>query len=515
MNKLTIKKIALMINLVMLLLLISTAASFAYLAARIDKTGDTTITGSSGRMTISYDGGNIVTASNLFPNNEAFATKTFTVSGDNTSLGKLEYYIILVMDQNNFTYNAIKYTLSSENTDSNGVVATPITQMRKVGSDQQVIILGNASFDYTDQTVKTHTYNLKMYFPITEVPQTDDLKRTFSAHIEIKEGTADITNLISPFTDKLLYHYGGSLKIAKATPSLFSYSSSGSENKIYESEDDYGVSYFYRGAKVLLANNIIFAEHQWKIIRINGDGSVRIIYNGTCPNNTCTINSTGSSTEMGYIKYNVNQADAKYVGYMHGGLAGSPSTTREGAEANETSSTIKIFLDSWYVDNIFGTKYESYISDTLFCNDRQLESEVGGPATGPGYGSSRTQYAAYYRIARTKTPTLKCERKHDRFTVSDIVIGNGSLDYPIALITADEMLMAGIGPITEAPSNYLNTSKLFSTMSPHSQRSASSTYQWHLHDTGVTFGHNVIYPGSARGSFIFKTGNKNNWFWNY
>ena len=48
---------------------------------------------------------------------------------------------------------------------------------------------------------------------------------------------------------------------------------------VFEMEDDYGTSFYYRGA---VTNNYVkFAEFYWRIIRVNGDGSLRIMYDGT------------------------------------------------------------------------------------------------------------------------------------------------------------------------------------------------------------------------------------------
>ena len=208
---------------------------------------------------------------------------------------------------------------------------------------------------------------------------------------------------------------------------------------IYASDDEYGTSYYYRGAKEILKNNVIFAEQQWKIIRINGDGSTRIMYNGPCPENNCSINSTGSGVN---VPYNANPIDNKYIGYMYGGSPGSVSTSRAQATTNETSSTLKTNLDKWYSEKLSG--YASKIADTIYCNDRQLISEVGGSATGTGFGTSNTLYAGYQRLlVSTKAPNLKCGLKNDSFTVSDTTKGNGALTYPVGLLTADEIVLSG------------------------------------------------------------------------
>ena len=44
-------------------------------------------------------------------------------------------------------------------------------------------------------------------------------------------------------------------------------------------KDAYGTSYYYRGN---VTNNYVkFADKYWRIVRINGDGTVRVIYDGT------------------------------------------------------------------------------------------------------------------------------------------------------------------------------------------------------------------------------------------
>ena len=58
--------------------------------------------------------------------------------------------------------------------------------------------------------------------------------------------------------------------------------------------------------------------------------------------------------------------------------------------------------------------------------------------TGNGAGTNESAYAAYVDHA----PTLKCKNKNDRFTTSS-TLGNGALTNPIALITYDEVVMAG------------------------------------------------------------------------
>src|SRR5699024_9999363 len=48
---------------------------------------------------------------------------------------------------------------------------------------------------------------------------------------------------------------------------------------IYAAQDDYGTSYYFRGATE--NNYVYFAGYYWRIVRINSDGTLRLIYDGT------------------------------------------------------------------------------------------------------------------------------------------------------------------------------------------------------------------------------------------
>ena len=112
------------------------------------------------------------------------------------------------------------------------------------------------------------------------------------------------------------------------------------------------------------------------------------------------------------------------------------------AQTNKTDSPIKTKLDNWYKTNM--TSYTSKLADETFCNDRSISS-------GTGYKTdSYTFYGSYNRNADRRTPSLKCTQDNDKFKVSNV---SAKLDYPVALITADEMAMAG-GVFATSNTNY-------------------------------------------------------------
>ena len=130
----------------------------------------------------------------------------------------------------------------------------------------------------------------------------------------------------------------------------------------------------------------------------------------------------------------------------------------EVAQTNINDSTIKNYLDNWYKNNIFGTENEQYLADNIFCNDRSL-STSGGPiaitnnfysvrrlsSIKPGLGAGTTETWYNFYDSTQGKHDLRCPQQNDAFTVSDTKNGNGALRYPVGLINATEVWLAGGG----------------------------------------------------------------------
>ena len=257
--------------------------------------------------------------------------------------------------------------------------------------------------------------------------------------------------------------------------------------------DDYGTSYYFRGA---VKNNYVeFANKCWRIVRITGDGSVKLVLhndNTTKVANPC--NSANNSASAAFARYsgttygsafNTNDNDNAYVGFMYGATGASDYAS---AHANTNKSTILNNLESWYTNNL--ASYESKLADTIWCNDK---STVSG---GPGYGTNSTDYAAYNRLDSTKQPTLKCPNdnngvKLSKFTVDDTTNGNGNLTYKIGLLTADEIAFSG--------SIYDNYNR-----STYLQENTGTNYWWSL--SPYRFTNYVWIWGVNSGRFVYETG---------
>ena len=230
---------------------------------------------------------------------------------------------------------------------------------------------------------------------------------------------------------------------------------------LFKADDDYTAttgmkSYYFRGAVdnnwVKFGKDSTGKDIYWRIIRINGDGSIRMIYLGTtAPTESTKVVMTGTGTQIGTSEFNSSTDKAEYVGYMY---------TSGQQYGTSTDSTIKTTIDNWYAGTTL--KDNPLVSkDQIFCNDRSPSSTQTAAWTSTGWYS----YGAYGRLVSNKTPTLKCPTASDKFTVN-ARNGNGALIYPVGFITADEVAMAGGVYGQENKTFYLYSNQNYWSMSP-------------------------------------------------
>ena len=119
-------------------------------------------------------------------------------------------------------------------------------------------------------------------------------------------------------------------------------------------------------------------------------------------------------------------------------------------DINVKESNAKVKLDAWYKTNM--TSYTSLLEDIGFCNDRTYYN-----FNTSGWNKDYSNYGKWLYFGSTqrllnKKPSLVCPRQIDSFTVNTNN-GNGSLTYPVGMITADEMAFAG-GVIWQTNTSY-------------------------------------------------------------
>ncbi len=234
------------------------------------------------------------------------------------------------------------------------------------------------------------------------------------------------------------------------------------EKGVFETADDDGTTYYYRGS--VENNYVYFANRYWRIIRINGNGSIRMIYDGTVAHEN---GESSTDRQAGTSAFNMANNDNMFVGYMY---------TSGVVHGLGTSSIIKQANDNAYTSLL--SSYASYIDiNAGFCGDRSTLNHRDGAGT----GTIITYYSSYLRTI-TSTPTLCCENQSDLYTVSSSSIGNKALMYPVGLITLDEVIFAGHGGgvfdfdydsdyrdfknTKESPNSYLINGNQFWTMTP-------------------------------------------------
>ena len=306
----------------------------------------------------------------------------------------------------------------------------------------------------------------------------------------------------------------------------FSTVTTASDKGMYSAPDDLGTSYYFRGAvdnnwvkygkytkdmyncndgtisatdtgnsctKIASSGDAMY----WRIIRINGDNSIRMIYSGVTPPTESTKVKKTEDTSLGRSPFNANRDKAEYVGYMY------EIGKQHGISK---SSDIKTFLDNWYANytnlNATGTK----ITDQIYCNDRTALTSGGNYTTLTSWNSTGTEYyyGAYGRVWSPALPSVspdyKCPLDSDRFTVNKINgKGNGVLNYPIGLITADELTFAGLPGRETNNSFYLHTGAYYWSGSPGKFYDGDNAYEFVVRGDGFMFDDSVMSSGRVRG----------------
>ncbi len=325
---------------------------------------------------------------------------------------------------------------------------------------------------------ESNNYRLRMYVDEEYNPQGDGGGLTFSVRINVYGQAGD--KYVPLTTQKILEDN----ELQEEKENMFNYASNGNymnidtyeeannpeyvTNGLYSMEDEDGISYYYRGN--VDNNNVQFGEYTndyyvyydgagryfqtlesceaytesisygtctqvklasagdkmyWKIVRVNGDGSLRLIYNGTSTETIApTRNNIAGTYAVGNSPYTLrSQNDApKYAGYTYD------------RDTNETDSFVKKEVDTWYENALGSTIYDSMVIGGRFCSD---SSEYHYDET-----SLYNVFASYDRLVQvmngfttSNSPTLKCPATSESY--------GGAYRLKVGLITADEMVLAG------------------------------------------------------------------------
>ena len=379
--------------------------------------------------------------------------------------GKYIKLYLTSLDENNNETEVMAPKVYSADTTSDDYTGRPAGMMS--------LAKGSTSTSFSTK------YRLRMYVDESYNPQGDGGNLAFSIKINAYGKTGD---KVLTLTQKVL----ADNELQEEKAHMFNYTSNGLTSGsttpdsnyvttgLYSTEDEDGTSYYYRGN--IVNNNVQFGEYQedyyvykynnqyfqsletcqnsisscsesnttkvklaskgdkmyWKIVRINGDGSARLIYNGTNP--TATYDANDLSTWP-------------YIGLTYWG-EGDSSLENNGYE----NSYVKKDTISWYSNTLENSAFDSKVSTTVFCSDTsglKLSSEYGftsGPSTIFSSGNRLAQ--SFNNFAKDNSPSLICPATSEKV--------GGSYNLKIGLITGDELTFAG-GLYSVASNNYLNT----------------------------------------------------------
>ena len=326
-----------------------------------------------------------------------------------------------------------------------------------------------------------------------EVDQAQLGNKSFTGKIYVENNNCTVEEMPPKAYETILAKNGGVDNITRLNYNAFENVTTASEKGLYKEQDDLGTSYYFRGA---VDNNWLkFGKDSsnkdiyWRIIRINGDGSIRMIYTGTtAPTESTKVVMTGEGTQIGISQFNSNNNKAEHVGYMY---------TDGEQHGNTTSSDIKNTLENWYAGTTL--KDNPLISQNqIFCNDRSVTS-----GTWESSPSSDLYYDPSIRLEESEElhpyPQLKCPTESDKFTSKKSSIGNKALEYPVGLITADEIALAGGVYYYANKSYYLYTNQDYLSGSPGNFSSNSSIASvFRVYSSGDFDFTSVYYNGGAR-----------------
>ena len=321
--------------------------------------------------------------------------------------------------------------------------------------DNKKYYIVTESVEYNQSTQKLYTFNTDVGYEIYQVLnankkyETRNLKNNEYASIVYNLSTLSLSETELE-TDK-------------------------SDKGLYRASDYYGITYYYRGN--INNNNVYFAGFYWQIIRINGDGSMRLLYNGAEQNSNGVKQSINNKT----YKFNIVYNSPAYVGYMYGNPDGA---SFDDVHANINSSNVKNAIDDWYKNNIYDIGYNNYISNNVgFCGDRTLNI---------GDGISKKNYSFFGNYSRSEKNMAQfvCpDPARDLYTTSDAIVGNRSLTYPVGLISYDETVFGGMDKNHINKYSYLYSDYSYWTMTP-SRYDAS----WGYSDVWTQKLDGYIYP---------------------
>ncbi len=476
------------IGIVVVLLVLGIGISFAYFVSGILVSGNgSNISITPGDMLkVEYDAGSSKLVGNkLMPGDSV--SKDFSVTITPTETEKEVIYGIFINLTNNTFVKCddsnydeltnvcskgeeeISYTLTNKDTEeilASGDLTGKSGKIRLITEEKEV------------ESKRVFNYTITITFKDTGKDQNHNQNKGIEGNIEVEFSDKVGSEYILSHYDTVLTRNDFSTTVENTTTGTI-------YKSLDESQyDDDGEVYYFAGAPT--DNYVKFAGYYWRIIRINGDGSIRIIYDGTSAHGN---GESSTDRQIGTSAFNLeNYNRSEYVGYMY---------TEGEQHGNTTDSTIKGVLDDWYNNNL--KSYADKIStEAGFCGDREPSTDESTSNGQGGTGTTVTYYGGYIRLITNKKPNLKCKNDVDLYTVSGSSKGNEALSNPIGLITADEAAMAGAVYKEVNEYFYLFSGLVSWTFTPANSFSTGNALEFRMGTDGLLGNSGVGYVGGIR-----------------
>ena len=476
------------------ILLLTIGVTFAYYVMRVNFTGSgssvNAITKEINDVEVVIEGNLEFNDTDILPGHKNISSIKLTATGDdkeiyydliwngtNTLSSALNYTVYKVDSEKevsmtctakeDYLIGEIRYyeecTMANESALGEAVSSGTIS---KTNSTSKIILKNQESITATSNGTETYYY-VVLEFPNTEEEQEQVEGGKFEGTVTVEQA---LETAITPkdiilanmneirtetdFSEVATEEITGVIykEVVEETTTELTNSTTPKVRATLLSENNDNVTYYFRGAPK--DNYVKFAGFYWRIIRINENGSIRMIYSGkvsevdAAGKESVLANGYDDSvnekpyTHIGTSSFNANGGGYEHVGFMYSGAE---------IHGNSLNSDIKSELEEWYRNNILNTEFEANIdTESGFCSDRNYTISFGVCDVEDEEGNCIEGYEHYDYGALTRlnlsnypTPTFGCPDSRDLYTVSSSSIGNKTLTYPIGLITADEVAYAG------------------------------------------------------------------------
>ena len=483
------QRIIVSITGIFIVLLALVGLTYAYFLTRITgNENDKSISVTTANLELLYGDGTTTVLepdTALVPSSTEVGTKDFTVTnnGEDTSYTVLiedteTYYATngsyKAADGSTVTYTAneatefatndFRYTLSCKKYNkteyqANAETATSTGNCDGISEQKMFPIDGGVMVSNNILSTEVHVYELKFWYIDTGLDQSIDMNKTYNAKVnivDIRENNpyatgvenTDKYNLAYNIINNALLKTNGTELMNKPTTTPVVSTSGATEKVLSATQDNLGTSYYYRGA--VQDNYVLFNNMCWRIVRIEGDGSVKLTFAGEVEagatncngvTDTSAIINNGSGVTYGYkTTTGLNGNDWYMADYENDGKTATNTT-------GNSNTSLKESLDVW-----FDSKFKS--EDTLTAAGNKVKNDewcLGGndnykynDSTGvlldaagiQAYYDENDYYYWYYSPAKRMWGTTK---------YTDLTCGETEdvIESRVGSITADEVALAG------------------------------------------------------------------------